>query len=119
MACSSHQKNLSQAVIVFLARDERAIRREHEIDRPIELGRRPKPVQEAFASLAGNGADFTGLADDANAMVVAVGNVDRSIRRDDKSGRIVEAGLGGLAACETTLARACDRRNRSIRLDAT
>ena len=50
-------------------------------------------------------------------MIVAIGNVDGSIRRDDQPGRIIEARLGSLAARETALPGTCNRRDGSIRID--
>src|SRR5436190_23701507 len=101
-------------MVVLLAHYERAVRNEHDVNRSIELGRRTSAILKAFRPIASDCGDFTCRVDGPNAMIVAVGNVDDSVRTHDQSGRIVESGVGPPAVREPALPVARDRRDSSI-----
>src|SRR5262245_65168396 len=89
----SSEEDLSQSVIVLLAHHQRAVARQHDIDGSIELGALWGTILLSGRAIAGDRGDFARRADDADAMIVAVGDVDGSVRGNDKPGRIVKAGV--------------------------
>src|SRR5207244_1696276 len=76
-------------------------------------------VLEPFGPITGNRGDFASRADNPNAMVIAVGLIDRFARAHDQSGWIVEARVGAAAVRKAALPIAGDSGHRTIRFDAT
>ena len=80
-------------MIVILAHHERSVRCDDHVNRVIEPRRFPGTILIARNSVASDRADGTLWGDQADAVVIAVDNVDHPVRGYDEARGVVEASL--------------------------
>ena len=105
-------------MVAFLAHHEGAVRAHHDIEGAIELGLLRRAVSKRGRAITREGADLTCGVDGANAVVVAVSDVHRPVRRHGEARRIVESRAWTQAIGNAWLSVAGQRRHRAIRVDA-